>query len=463
MKTLVDFIKEELYKAVDINIISEATLDKAHWSHHDKYDYVAAVIKDLLDGKDVILGAGGEGAKGIKSVSVSDFDRDALDRILTDPSRYTNADFHDALNDDVKKIFGQANIWNSIWKAPYSGINMATKSSNVFEYKLCENLQYLIVNNGEDLPDDAMYKDATMNLWNRISSHPTIKKLQGMDLNMETINEYVFTSGNGTTNRNKYNQILNNETYEVNITKKCAVTNDTETAVENVLTQSGKIIADVTITLDGKQFSKSDINYVKPDDIYISCKDGNAQYSAISMQQPFYGYNAKTNGGNSYIIDCYRNGKSFEDFQSEPENICVVSFNNLCQLLGVDGKTIYDYFAKPKNDRSRKVISVSHTAQENNEVFATLIQLLVGGNYWYVNSSGEVAYVDDDIDKNNFTFIPTGTGYLEPSLIAVEGEVKTPDGSTKARIKFRSTDGGNYPYRLFFDPVDKHLVSKFYT
>lgn len=461
MKTLVEYITEQLKS--DSFMISEATLDFDHWSHHDKYDYAIAVIKDLFDGKEVALGSAGTGFKGIKSISLSDFDSDALDRILTDPSRYTNADFHDALNDDVKKIFGQANVWNNIWKAPYSGINSATKSSNVFEYKLCENLQYLIINNGEDLPEDAMYKTATMNLWNKISDNSTIKKLQDMNLTVDTINDYVFTSGKGTTNRNKYNQILNNETYEVNITKKCTVTNDTEEKVENVLTQSGKIIADITITLDGKQFSKSDINQVNSDDIYISCKDGNAQLSAISMQQPFYGYNAKTNGGNSYIIDCYRNGKSFEDFQSEPENICVVSFNNLCQLLGIDGKTIYDYFAKPKNERKRMTITISHKPNENNEVFATLIQLLVGGNYWYVNSNGEVTYVDDDIDKNNFTFIPTGTGYLEPSLIAVEGIVKTPEGSTKARIKFRSTDGGNYPYRLFFDPVDKHIVSKLYT
>ncbi len=456
MKNLVDFIKESL----NIDYLFEASFDKEDWKHRGGYEYITAVINDLFADKEVLLGNHGEGYKGISSLTIKDFNKDILDRILTDPSKYAHSDLNNALTSDMKQRFGRSNVWNAIYKAPYSGIVQKEKNYNIFEHTIAQNICSLIINGALD--DNAKNADVTMKLWNKINNTPTIQKLQRMNLDMETIQSYVFVSGKGNTQRNKYNQIIDNNTFKVNITKQCELTKNTETTVENVLTQSGKIIADVTISLDGDNFNKSDLYHINSEDIYISCKDGSSQFSTISMQQPFYGFDSKTNN-NSYIVNCYKEGKSFEQFNSNKDDICVVSFNNLCSLLSVDPKTIYDYFALPRDSRKRQNIKTLHKAEENDEVLAILIQLLVGGNYWYVNTSGDISYIDDNIDENKFTFIPSGTGYLEPTLIAVDGTMKTSDGNVKCTLIFRSSNGGNYPYRLFFKPKDNHIMAKLFT
>lgn len=454
MKSLVTFIKESI-----ITNVYEDAFNTAAWSHRGKYDYPRMVINSILNGEYLILGKKGEGVNDTQFLNADDFDKKSLQDILDNIDKYSDAEMIKKFNDAYHGNFNK-NIWTNIYKSPFSGKIKKIGGGLEFEEILTLNIQQLIIYG--KLPDNTVYKEVSENLWNKIKTLPTIKKLISKNLDAETIKRYVFVSGKGKTARNSLGQILNNDTFEVNVSKKNKLTGETEDEIENVLTQSGKIIADVTITLDGENFDKSDIKHVNPNDIYISCKDGDAQLSGICMQQPFYGNSPKTQN-KSYLIECYRNNKAYDDFISEKNEICVVAFKNVCNLLGVDEKIVYDYFAQPVKERKSTQITTNKKPNENDEVFATLIQLLVGGNYWYANTSGEAVFIDDNIDENKFTFIPSGTGHLDPRQIVVSGKMKSDEGETKCELKFRNSVGGDYPFRLMVVPTDKHIISKLFT
>lgn len=436
--------------------ITEHLFTKKSWSHQGRYDYPKYVIQAILNGEELILGDKKQGVDDMQFLKSSDFDHDKLKEILNNIDKKSDEEMVDDFNKTYHGPF-KKNIWTNIYKGSFSGKNRKLNGGLDFEEELTTNLQNLIL--GNEISNDNNRYDITMSLWNKISNKPVIKKLQKKNLNLDEIKKYVFVSGKGKTARNAIGQILNNDTFEVNVSKKTPVENEDE--IENVLTQSGKIIADVTITLDGDKFNKSDIKHVNSEDIYISCKDGDAQLSGISMQQPFYGNSPKTQN-KSYIIDCYKNKKSYDEFISEKDEICVIAFHNLCNLMGVDEKEIYDYFAQPKKERKKVQIKISKEPDKNDELFAVLIQLLVGGNYWYVNTSGEAVFIDDNINENKFTFIPSGFGHLDPVQIVVSGKMKTKDGETKCELKFRNSASGDYPFRLMVVPTDKHVISKLF-
>lgn len=478
MKTLREYILEHLSPIH----IYEDTFYIKNWSHNGKYDYAKAVVQSLLDGKELLLGKNGEGIGGVTHVSKKDFDVNALKNINKRLDAIINGkfietpptvgDFIDAFKNNKNKNEKQKqNIWTSLFKGDFSG--KRGKGGIVFEHIMASNIQTLILNNGK-LPDDTPHKKVSEELFKKIKDTHTIKELLGMrkrhKLDESNIGSYVRVSGKGKTARNAYNQIINTNTFEVNISKKNTLTHETEDEIENVLTQSGKIIADITITLEGDKFNKSDIKHVNKNDIYISCKDGDSQFSGISMQQPFYGDSQKTNN-NSYIVRCYKNDISYEDFInckfepiSDDDKVCVNAYKNLCNFMGVDGEVVYNYFKQPKNERPEKQpLDIAKSDEENDEVIATLIQLLIGGNYWYVNSSGVIAYIDDDIDGNRFTFIPSKKGQLDSSQIKISGMIKTgKDNFAKCDLKFRNADKEDYPFRLFIYP-DKHIISKLFS
>jgi len=427
------------------------------------------VLQDIVNGNDIILGDKGDGYKGYYKINKNDFSDEGLKIIydlLENYNKYSNDD-PKSIKNKFNSSFPQINdLWGHIYKIPYSSKNRKVNGGMGFEAELCLLLQELILTG--QTTTKSQYANVATNFFNKIKDTNTIKKLT--QDKPEDISKYVFVSGKGSTSRNKYGQILNNETWEVNINKKREVTKGSIDEVENILTQSGKIIADITITTDD-HFNKSDINHINKDDIYISCKDGDSQLSGIAMQQPFYGNDPKTNN-NSYIVQCYNNHLSYNEFIKNKDNICVKSFNNLCNLLGVEGKIIYDYFSNPVEKRKKNININVNKKPEKDEIISILIQLLVGGNYWYVNSgnylskkdksNGEIDWVDDNIDDNKFVFIPNGKGHLEPSLIAIFGTLKTKFGEVKAELKFRSSSGDEYPFRLFIVINDKHIISKLY-
>ena len=428
MSSLVEYIRENLFTA-------------NNWSHNDKFDYAAMVINAILDGNDLRKGKlGDEGV--IKS---SDFDHDRLSYILSNIKQTTVKDFNDAYNGS------ESNIWSKIFKGDFSGKFRKIGGGLDFEAELADALQDLILGVEPAIENKIALKRAN-ELFDKISDSNTIKLLKSKKLNKDTINKYVFVSGKGSTARNKYGQIINTSTLDVNIDKKLNIDSADENAIQNVLTQSGKIIADVTITTDDN-FDKSDINHVNIDDIYISCKDGASQFSGISFQSPFYGTSKKTNP-KSDLIDSFKNDDTYSEFIDKKSDN-VKAFQNLCKLLCVDPEMGYDYFKKPRSNRvSQKFISTGDGV--NGNVISTLIQLLIGGNYWYVNTDSEPIFIPDDIETNAFKFIPDNSGHLDPSQIVITGKMN----GVKAELKFRDTNGtkDGYPIRLFIVPSAKHFI-----
>lgn len=428
MSSLVEYIRENLFNANS-------------WSHNDKFDYAAAVINAILDGSDLRKGTlGNEGV--IKS---SDFDHDKLSYILANIKHSTVKDFNDAYNG------GDLNIWGKIFKGDFSGKFRKINGGLDFEAELADALQDLILGETPTLENKTALKRAN-ELFSKISNSNVIKQLKAKHLNKDTISKYVFVSGKGSTARNKYGQIINTNTLDVNIDKKLNIDSADENAIQNVLTQSGKIIADVTITADDN-FDKSDINHVNTDDIYISCKDGASQFSGISFQSPFYGTSKKTNP-KSDLTDSFKNDDAYSDFIDKKSDN-VKAFQNLCKLLCVDPEMVYDYFKQPRSNRtSQKFVSTGNTV--NGDVISTLIQLLIGGNYWYVNTNSEPIFIPDDIETNAFKFIPDNSGHLDPSQIVITGKMN----GLKAELKFRDSNGtkDGYPFRLFIVPSAKHLI-----
>lgn len=464
MKHLYDYIlTEHSLIALNNHIINESNFKSNYFFHNN---YGKMVLEDLLNGYDIILGTKGEGASGLAILNKDDFDMDVIQDLFDNYGKGTPEESMKKFNEACKAQI--KNPWQKIWKTPYSSRIKKVGGGINFEDELCKLLQELVLTG--ETRSESPYKLVAKNLFNKIKNYKAIKFL--VDKKPENIGDYIKTDGKGSTARNKYGQILNNDTFEVNINKKRKITEDSIDEVENVLTQSGKIIADIVITTD-KNYKKADINHINPDDIYISCKDGDAQLSGIAIQQPFYGNEQKTRN-NSYIAQCYREGKSYEEFISKKDNICVISFLHLCNdLMSVDPKTIYNYFAKPVSEREKNVQIKVNKKHERDEIISSLIQLLVGGNYFYVNSGnytgkknkvegGEIIWVDDNIDENKFSFIPNGEGHLEPSLISVMGVLKTTKGDVKAELKFRSSSGDEYPFRLFIVINDKHIISNLY-
>lgn len=416
------------------------------WSHHGAYDYPKMVINKLLNNEKILLGINGDAGEA----DINDFDREKLEKILSDIENTTSSDF-DVASKNTKKV-----RWKNIFKGAFSGQIRKVNGGMDFEDEFTIGLQKLILN---QQIDDSPHKSVIIDFYNRIKNHPTINTLRKR-CDEDNINKYVFRSGKGSTERNKYNQILNSKTFDVNINKKLQVDDNDIDKVENVLTQSGKIIADVTITLD-KDFNKSDINHVNKSDIYISLKDSASQFSGISLQQPFYGNCSKKNN-NSYLIQCYRQNKSYEEFASS-DDISSSTFKGLCNFLGVSPKLVYDYFKQDRKDRKRVEFNVTNN-EKSNEIISILIQLLIGGNYWYVNSNGHIYYINDNIETNKFKFVADGKGYLESTMIAVTGYLETKNGKEKTVLKFRDSSGNDdsYPFRLFIVPSNKNILGNLF-
>ena len=57
----------------------------------------------------------------------------------------------------------------------------------------------------------------------------------------------------------------------------------------------------------------------------------------------------------------------------------------MCNIFGFDEEVVFNHFQNPKGH-----IDMKSKVKENNKLIAALAHLLIGGNYWYVNSNGEV-------------------------------------------------------------------------
>lgn len=431
--------------------ILESTFTSRSWSHAGKYDYAESVLKDILDGKELLMTDGSK-------ISASDFDKDAIAKLLGDLKNTTDEEgikaFQAAYTGSYKK-----SVWSNIEKTTYSGKFRKIGGGLGFEDALCNNLQMLVQDEKAEI---AEYKEATMKFWDAIKNSNAIKTIKEKVTKGEDPSLFIQVTGKGSTARNNIGQIINKETFEVNMSKQINLDSKTEDVVTNVLTQSGKIIADVTISAEPNPGDKKwDIDHVDKDDIFISCKDGDAQLTGISMQQPFYGDDSKT-AKTTTLTKAYDKGETYDEFVKH-NDICTKAFASMCKMFDCDPEEVYNYFATPKNQRKSNTPLKVGKVDIGNDIISTLMQLQIGGNYWYVNSKGDVVYLDDDLENNRFKFIAKGSGKMEPSLIRINGQIKTKDGSVNCDLVFRTSGTFDYPYRLFFDIKDKHIIQKLYV
>lgn len=450
-----------------VEYIFEAAFGKSEWTKHD-FKYSKSVIYDLINGNPVYIAHNGK--KTDETIQVNDDVIQSLKKLCVDPDvdniddlklkqNITVDDFNKAFTDNLQNA--PVNMWTKIFKGTYSKSVHSGSGGLEFENKLCKSLQDCVLNGKSDFEyGNKLY----VKLLNKNPKTFNIINEKLKKDSTASIGDFIFVSGKGSTARNSSGQILNTKTFEVNIDKKLNIDSNSENKINNVLYQSGKIIADITITTEGKHFNKSDINNINPDDIYISCKDGFAQFSAISIQSAFYGENSRFLE-KSDLIDSFKNNETYEDFiKNKSDN--VDAFNNLCKFMCVDPNIVYDYFKMPLKDRDPERALKTNKSVDGN-IIGTLIHLLIGGNYWYANSKTEPVFIEYDIDSSEFEFIPTGDCRLNPKQIVLIGKLnneKLKDHNATIEIKFRSTDSGaSYPYRLFVVSKDKDLINRLYN
>ena len=430
----------------------ESNFSADSWNHVGAFDYARAVLNDILDGKDILM-INGSIIKG------TDFDKEKIEWLLNNLENTSNEEGIARLQQAYHGPY-ERKIWTTIEKTVYSGKTRKLGGGLEFEQILCENLKSLVLNENLKVKD---YKKATENFWEKIKDSKTISIIRDKVKSGDDVGDYIQVTGKGSTARNAFGQLINVDTFEVNMSKKINLDSESEDVVTNVLTQSGKIIADLTISPEKyPETRKGDINHVNPLDIYISCKDGASQQSAISMQQPFYGNNPKTSKTTT-LIKSYQNGDSYEEFMKN-DDISTKAFEKMCDMFNCDAEQIYDYFSVPSNKRKTEKMRNGRSSI-NNEVISTLLQLQIGGNYWYVNSNGDVVWLDDDIDNNRVQFVASGEGFLDPKQIQIMGKLKTKKGDVNAQLKFRtSLASAEYPYRLYLVvPPSAHIIQTLYT
>lgn len=445
MKSLQEFINENI---VDI---FENLFTKEYIHHKNKktktFDYGPTVIKMLLDGKKLKLGMHGDEGE----ITIDDFEEEKL-KSLQDI--FGQRSWQEDLNDFNKsyKKYGtnkkNNNIWQSIFKGDISGQYRKINGGMAFEDELCKALQELIIHNGNFI-NVYNCKEVALNFYKEMNeNHKQLLNILKQK-STEEISKYIFVSGKGRTDRNSNDEIIN-KNFEINSDKN---------EIEKNLKNSGKIIADITIT-DNINFKKSStIDKGDENNIYISCKDGISQLSGIELSEPFYGVYGKSKE-KSTLINCYKDNLSYEEFNKKNDNN-VKAFNLLCNFLNIDPKIIYEYFKIDVDNRKSETINTINTDINKNIIFSHLIQLIIGGNYYYINSNGTVEYIDYKL-KDKFEFITDNKAKLDSKQIAVYGKIKINNTIiNNCAFKFRNSAGGNYPFRLFFYCPNKHFMSEY--
>lgn len=439
IKSLTSYLFENCI-SIKHNFINEAVFQSIDFNKHN-YGYIKSVIEDLLNNHEVKLGTSGQ--DGV--ITIVDFKEEVLKTLLDKLNKnesITKDEFNSAYTKDDKI----KNIWGKIYKAPYSGKVRKINGGLNFENQLCLALQNVIstaaydgnIENIDNTDNSKIYDLAKKfieyyndNVKTNNIIEKLIDKLKDKSDNID-IGKYIFVSVKKDTQLNKGGKIIDTKTLEVN--KKANISD------------SGKIIADITITI-------SDNNINNDNSIFISCKDGASQLSAISLQKPFYGSNSKTNIKNT---DIYKY-ETFESFKTSDGYKNLKALTNLLCIGEEAIESIYKYFRvcidnklnnRPNNEKHKDITKFIDKTNLDNLV--ELLKNIMGTNYYYVNSNGIIKYIDNKY-YNNITFIPDNA-YLNPKQIVLSGKL---NNSVDFSFKFRDSGDFGLPYRLFLVPKNK--------
>ena len=442
IKPLTSYLFENC-TSIKYSFINEAVFQSIDFNKHN-YKYIKSVIEDLLNNREVKLGTSGQDG----SINIIDFDEEKLRELLeklNNNGSITKDDFNATYKEKTKNN-KDINIWSKIYKAPYSGTVRKINGGLNFENQLCLALQNIIspdvynvnIENNDNSEIYNLAKKFIQYYNDNVKTNNIIEQLieklkdKSDNINID-ITKYIFVSGKKDTQLNKDSKIINTKTLKIN---KNADIND-----------SGKIIADITITTSVNEYAINNDN-----SIFISCKDGAAQLSAISLQNPFYGSIFKTNISNT---DIYKN-ETFESFEKSNGYTNLKALTDLLCISTDAIKSIYEYFRvcvdnklnnRPNNEKHKDISDF--IVENNSDDLVELLKNIMGTNYYYVNSNGTIKYIDNKY-YNNITFTPE-EAYLTPKQIVLSGKLNNIDFS----FKFRDSGDFGLPYRLFLVPKDK--------
>ena len=366
--------------------------------------------------------------------------------------------------ESVKNLLNQYGIYKE-------GSGFGKSAGSEYEDDLSDAIQLYIIdkyiNDFKDIPHlDNSFKEFIDKLFTKLKSkyedfEESIKKFIN-DNNTENIIWYnkqpdgkqigyitniVCQTGGTNTKRNNKGQIFDNDTMSINYTKG-DLSSKEESKISKIIKDSGEIISDITIYPTGKNTKN---------DIYLSIKCGKSQISGINIRPPFYG---------NKIIPALPSSK--DNKESFLKNN--IAFNNLCKLFSIDKNIVFDYFVIDDDKRSDKLnidVIDNQINDDSSEILTALLLLIIGGNYWYVNSDGTIKYIPynlKELNNNNVPFkvIWTNDAWLTRKSINRKARINFNNEYIEATLTFRTSDSDHdYPYRLFWN-MSEHWIDKLF-
>ncbi len=204
------------------------------------------------------------------------------------------------------------------------------------------------------------------------------------------------------------------------------------------LNNSGSIIADITVA------GQDHHDKYNPDDIYISVKDKVAQLSGVVFSKT-----RSSSDNKCRWIDRVLGSKDIDHIPNADRK----KFNAFFSMLGLDPDeliNIYinnDFESEGKMEDGNRVLKIDKTP---SIIFSRFIQMLIGGNYWYINPFKVMRIPAKPI---NIKFTPTYAYIARPrsnnnwgKTIAIRGDLGDIKNLT---IYIRTSGQGKYPYRIF--------------
>ena len=232
------------------------------------------------------------------------------------------------------------------------------------------------------------------------------------------LSKIIIKTGAGSTARNSKNELFDDDF------------NVTNSDIESVLKDSGRIIADVTI------------NTKNP--VYISVKMKASQLSGVSYQYAI----TKNETFKTAVLE----NDSWNDIKNSKDMIPFINFFNVLGLVPED--VFNKYKAIYSGNSSDMSLEIDKNYDPN--LLGCLFQKLLGGNYWYVKPGLHIKVSDKDakLKFNTKSARLSGSG----KTITVVGDVN----GLKSEINFRtdSEKYGPWPYRLFPKISVPELINK---
>ncbi len=304
------------------------------------------------------------------------------------------------------------NNYRFIWGNGSPAGRTSSQAGLEYEKTVLDNIKSVISNLAAGMDPKKVFTDGKENLKPIYDARDLDDAIAYIKKNQMDIHDIVLPTGKINTTRNKSGQIFDKD-LNLNTANKRKTVKD-----------SGRIIADIQITVPGKE------------PVNISVKLGHAQLSALQVTDVM-----QSNAGFRSALEKKR---SYADIKDEPY---MVKFNNAFKLMGINPEDIYNWYL---NDTGTAAKFESY----DSDLLGDLFSYILGGDYWYVTPNpADVIYVpwDRDYDVKVDTNTPaeiSATGKQIKVAVKIPGAKKTP------HVVFRCDQGGyQYPVRFFFDNI----------